>query len=222
MGAEQVILGPTSPSSGADLGRRGHPPRRPHGKHARIIVSALGGLLVVVSALWQLSGWLVPGHVPGTYVPRPPFARPVPLNTFTKHGVTVDLALETDSAGQAILAARYTPLREHFHLYSKELPRVGLHGAGRPTLLELPPTSSLQTLGPLTADLPSQDYQIEGFPQPFPIYPEGPVTLRLPIAGAEVRATLLLTYMSCSSTGICLPPVEAEPVALALPGTPGP
>jgi hypothetical protein len=134
------------------------------------------------------------------------------LHSFTQNGVSVEIRLEKDNAGNAVLASTYTPTQAGFHLYSKDLPRQGIAGAGRPTLLELPQAGGLQVLGPLFADQPVVDYPIEGFTEPFPIYPDGPVTLRLPVElqpldEAEQAQEISVTYMACSSQGRCLPPV---------------
>jgi hypothetical protein len=53
----------------------------------------------------------------------------------------------------------------------------------------------------------SADYTFEGFDRPFPAYPDGPVTLRLPIelpraSGQPATVRLALTYMTCSSYGV--------------------
>ncbi len=158
------------------------------------------------------------------YIPREPYVRWLALHSFIENGVKVDIALERDGAGQAILAATYTPMQEHFHLYSKDLPRNGIDGAGRPTLLEIAAPGGVQPIGAVTADLPASDYTIDGFDRPFPVYPDGPVTMRLPIElprASDQPATvrLTLTYMTCSSYGVCSPPVVEKPVSVIIPGT---
>src|SRR4051794_27288717 len=86
------------------------------------------------------------------FVPAPPFTRYEALSAFTEHGVHVDIALEQDANGRFLLASTYTPIDAHVHLYSTDLPRAGLNGAGRPTLLELPAQSGVHLIGQLTAD----------------------------------------------------------------------
>lgn len=142
------------------------------------------------------------------------------LASFTKNSVRVELALENDEAGQVILAGTFTPTREHFHLYSHDLPREGIDGAGRPTRVDLPADVALTPLGAWSADAPTLEDVVEGYSRPFLIYPAGPVTLRLPVrltASQATRATVFVTYMACSSDQQCLPPVMDEPVSVLLP-----
>ena len=53
------------------------------------------------------------------------------LASFTENGVTVAIALENDSSGQAWLVGTFTPVQEHFHLYSKDLPKDGIRAQVR-------------------------------------------------------------------------------------------
>jgi hypothetical protein len=134
--------------------------------------------------------------------------------------VHVDIALEQDANGTLLLAGTYTPIDPHVHLYSADLPRKGLNGAGRPTLLEVPPQPGVDSIGQLTADQPVIFDQFATLNTVFPIYPDGPVTVRLPIAVAspdtQTHMTIHVTYMACSSTGFCLPPVESKQMTLAV------
>src|SRR5207247_2138276 len=57
------------------------------------------------------------------------------LTRFAEHEVAVEIALERDRSGKTWLVGTYTPSRASFHLYGKDLPRAGLHGVARPTLL---------------------------------------------------------------------------------------
>jgi hypothetical protein len=157
---------------------------------------------------------------PAEYVPVAPFAPVQPLSTFTEHGVQVVITLERDHNGALILAGTYTPEDPDSHVYSKDLPRAGIDGAGRPTLLEVLPQPSVRAIGPLSADHPVLLQQFEGFSSAFPIYPDGSVTLRMPIevtAGAATTTVdLAVTYMACSSKGYCLPPVMDKRLAVVL------
>jgi hypothetical protein len=145
---------------------------------------------------------------------------PLALTTFSQNDVRVDLRLERDSGGRILLAAIYTPLREKFYLYGASLPRRGIEGVGRPTLLELPGDSALQAAGPVEESAAAQLTPIKGFDQPFPIYPEGPVALRLPVKlpTQPGEAKVAITYMSCSKEGICLPPVVNQVLTVTVPG----
>jgi hypothetical protein len=54
--------------------------------------------------------------------------------------------------------------------------------------------------------------------QSYPVYPDGPVTVRLPIEKLDRPTTpieLAITYMACSDT-TCLPPVENKPISATL------
>lgn len=144
------------------------------------------------------------------------------LGSFTENFVKVELVLERDVQGHLILAGTYSPLKPDHHLYSKDLPRKGIEGAGRPTLLEIE-GGALRAAGPLAADQPVTDHPVEGFLAPFPIYPDGPVTLRLPVekVGSGVgplQTRVSVTYMACSSRGRCLPPVVNRQVTIMIPG----
>jgi hypothetical protein len=142
---------------------------------------------------------------------------PLNLTSFTENSVTVTIAIELDSTGQAWLAATFAPTDPTFHVYSMDIPRDGVDGLGRPTLLELVPGSKMQAAGSLTASAEATDEDIDG----LPTYPAGPVTLRLPItlpAGSGwFDETVSVTYMSCGS-GVCNPPVIEKIVSIRVPG----
>jgi hypothetical protein len=176
-------------------------------------------LVTMAGAAWYVYEQLYP-----SYVPVPPFTQHRVVSAFTENGVHVDIALEQDANGTLLLAGTYTPLDAHVHLYSTDLPRNGLNGAGRPTLLELPAQSGVHRIGQLSADQPVLLDQFATLNTAFPIYPDGAITLRLPIAvaspDAQTHMTINVTYMACSSTGFCLPPVENKTIALAIAPTP--
>ena len=142
---------------------------------------------------------------------------PLPLAKASENDVTVNLTLELDSAGQVWLAATFTP-ENGWHLYSKDLPRDGLNGMGRPTLLELVPRSQLEVAGALTESVESG--QADG-PEGLLIYPAGPVTLRLPVILPEGSGwfdeQISITYMSCTAN-LCRPPVIGKLVSVRVPG----
>jgi len=192
-------------------------------RYKTIILVILVTIIAGFALIWFGDGILFNRPRAG-YIPGEPYVRWLALHSFMENGVKVDIALERDGAGQAILAATYTPMQEHFHLYSKDLPRNGIDGAGRPTLLEIAAPGGVQPIGAVLADLPASDYTIDGFDRPFPVYPDGPVTMRLPIElprASDQPATvrLTLTYMTCSSYGVCSPPVVEKPVSVIIPGT---
>jgi hypothetical protein len=160
---------------------------KPRLRLALMIVVALG-ILIALLFVWLSS--------------RPPAA--AALGGFSESGVQVDLSVEPRSDATCVLAARFTPLLEHYHVYSKDLPPDGVDGVGRPTRLDI--ISGLTAVGDLTADATTSDLKTEGIPQVLPVYPDGPVTLRLPVSGAgDGSAQVRISYMACSTIN-CLPP----------------
>jgi hypothetical protein len=132
-------------------------------------------------------------------------------------GVHVELTYTGGPRGEVV--ALFHPLDAGFHLYGPELPRDGIDGAGRPTLLELPAASAWSSTGPLAAEPLRTLQSLPSFDQPFPIFPDGPATLRLPVeldASAPVDSDLVvsLTYMACSSSGLCLAPVIGREISV--------
>ncbi len=125
------------------------------------------------------------------------------LGEFSEAGVQVNLSLEKNGAASCSLAARYAPLMEHFHLYSKDLPPFGVQGQGRPTRLDI--ISGLVATGELTADATPTDFTTMGSDVVLYVYPDGPVTLRLPVSVAgDGSAQVKVSYMACSAVS-CLP-----------------
>jgi Disulphide bond corrector protein DsbC len=132
--------------------------------------------------------------------------------------VAVSIQLAHTQAGSFLLAATFTP-PQGYHLYSKDIPKMGVNGQGRPTLLELLPHGEMQAAGTLiesaAAELPSYE------PAGAPIYPAGPVTLSLPVQLALksgwVEDQVSLTYMACTDT-ICKTPTIGRVVSVRVPG----
>ena len=143
-----------------------------------------------------------------------------PLTRFAEHDVSVEIALERSRSGTTWLVGTYTPSRATLHLYGKDLPKSGIHGVARPTLLELVSSASIRPAGPLVADQPTIDLHVAALGSTFPVYPEGAVTLRLPVtltARDSATAELSVTYMACSDR-TCLPPVIDRRIAVRIPG----
>ena len=102
--------------------------------------------------------------------------------------------------------------------YSKDLPRTGISGVGRPTLLEVIAPADLRPIGSLQADRPVQDLYLDALQLSFPVYPDGAVTVRLPLEKSDrsmIPIELAITYMACSDT-TCLPPVENKRISATL------
>jgi hypothetical protein len=142
---------------------------------------------------------------------------PLSLASFSENSVSVSLSLERDAKGQDFLSATFTP-PSGYHLYSKDIPKLGVSGMGRPTLIELTPSSHLRAIGPLTESVSAGT---SGYgPQGLLIYPAGPVTLRLsvklPAGKSWVNDEIRVSFMTCNASQ-CKPPVE-KIVAIRLPG----
>ncbi len=143
------------------------------------------------------------------------------LAGFTERDVRVEIALERagGSAGESSLRARFTPTRPGFRLYAKDLPRDGLEGIGRPTLLEIVSAPGLKPIGPLRADRAPGEIRSDVLGLTFPVYPPGPVTLDLPVRLTGERPTtaeLSVTYMTCSER-TCMPPAIDRRVTVNVP-----
>src|SRR5579859_7413906 len=128
-------------------------------KQIRIVALVLLLIAVLVLAIVIRQQWVMPVSQKNATVH---------LDTITQNHVEVDINLEADALGHMILAATYKPLDAGFHLYSKDLPRTGSDGVGRPTLLELPSQSRLQSAGAVSDSIPASPVKIEGLDQPFP------------------------------------------------------
>ncbi len=143
------------------------------------------------------------------------------LHTFSEHSVEVAINLVIDETNQSTLVATYAPIDPTLHLYGKDMPMTGIDGAGRPTRLELV-AGPVESGGELKANVRPTDRYFKGFEQPFPLYPDGPVTLKLPIKLLAINAEayklhLSVTYMACSDDGGCKPPVTDKQIAVVLP-----
>ena len=135
--------------------------------------------------------------------------------------VEVTIALTRSEDGQFILSATFTPQLLDMHLYSREIPRDGVDGVGRPTLLELAEDSALKANGELiesTVSSASSSFDSEG----LLLYPAGPVTLSLPVLLPDgnnwVDDEVIVTYMACDDRG-CRAPVQQKPIAIKIPGS---
>jgi hypothetical protein len=138
--------------------------------------------------------------------------------TDTTNEVAVSVRLTHKIDSTFMLEALFVP-PPGYHLYSKDLPRDGVNGQGRPTLLELPPNSRMQSIGALTESLASAmaSYEPDG---PL-VYPPGPVTLtlpvRLPLTSGWVKDRISLTYTACTEAA-CKVPTVGRLVTVRVPG----
>ncbi len=173
-----------------------------------ILACCVGALTFVGVQVFRASA--TRGHAPDTV-----FTERARLTEFTESGVRVVVFMDSDPRGQTLLRATFTPTDQGFHVYSRELDTKATGGVGMPTRLELLPHPSVKAAGPLFADVATQRH--DG----VDIYPDGPVSLRLPIqiAGGDtaVTARVAISYMACKTDGVCLRPVERQILDVQIP-----
>ena len=134
-------------------------------------------------------------------------------------GVQVELSYTGGDRGEIV--AVFRPLQAGFHLYGPDLPRDGIDGAGRPTLLELAAVSGWSPAGELQAEPATTLLSLPSFDRPFPVFPDGPATLRLPVELVDAtqqngELVVQVTYMACSSSGLCLAPVIEREISVPI------
>jgi hypothetical protein len=133
--------------------------------------------------------------------------------------VKVDSAWADDNL--LILRAEFTPDDPGFHLYCAELPRSGINGVGRPTLLEVSNPEQFLEVGKLVSNKDSIQKMNQVLNFTYPVYPNGAVILYLPLRFKEVRYSewsvpIKLTYMSCSDK-TCNVPIESAEETINIP-----
>lgn len=147
-------------------------------------------------------------------------AQEMVLAEFTESYVNVSITLEHVEAGKAVLEATFTPTEPDAHLYSMQLPRDGIDGLGRPTLIELPFGEGMRMAGELQESQPSQEDSVASDLPSLPVYPAGPVTLSLAVTLPEgsglVNDQVIITYMACTPRG-CHKPVMSKLVDVQVP-----
>lgn len=128
-------------------------------------------------------------------------------------GVTVVAALTTRPDGTGQVQAIFTPQKTGYHLYSMDLPPGGVNGLGVPTTVTA--DGSLRAAGRPIANAPVSDVRIEELDVDLPVYPDGPVTIAVPVRRAgNGRAEVVVTYGACSPSN-CLAPVRDRVIVLA-------
>jgi hypothetical protein len=143
----------------------------------------------------------------------------IELATVAENKVQVTITLSTSENGQSVLSAIFAPQDPSLHLYSKDIPKTGLEGLGRPTLLELTEGSAITASGQLSESVQSQP--LTSGPADLLVYPQGVVTLsmpvRLPNGSQWINDQVQVTYMACNEQG-CHPPVEEKIIQIQIPG----
>ncbi|MGI5322859.1 hypothetical protein [Actinomadura nitritigenes] len=126
---------------------------------------------------------------------------------FTEGGVEVTVSVSGTS-----VKAVYRPLRPGFHVYSVDLPAGGVDGLGVATGLDV--RGGLTATGHSTADRPVRMLTLPSLGVSLPVYPDGPVTVSLPVRRTGRTAEVVVSYAACSS-GTCLPPVTGHVTRVA-------
>jgi hypothetical protein len=141
----------------------------------------------------------------------------VVTQVFEESRVELRLWLEPH-AGGSVVVAEFRPTAEDLHLYGTELPMTGVDGAGRPTRLDLV-DPDWRASGSLSASASSRLVAYPGLSEPLPVFPDGPVTLRLPVerltpSNGDSLIQVEVTFLACSSSGLCYKPVERHSIAI--------
>ncbi|NMO49993.1 hypothetical protein HH310_02125 [Actinoplanes sp. TBRC 11911] len=109
-----------------------------------------------------------------------------------------------------LLRVAFTPRAAGFHLYSVDLPVGGVDGLGVATAVSV--RGGLRAAGKPRADQPVKELSIEKLGVRLPVYPDGAVTVTLPVTRVgDGREEAVVTYAACSVT-VCLPPVRERVV----------
>ncbi|WP_344446994.1 hypothetical protein, partial [Kitasatospora nipponensis] len=130
------------------------------------------------------------------------------------NGVTVSVTLVAATDGGSAIRATFTPDMPGFHLYSVDLPDGGVDGLGIPTRLSV--RGDLTATGSPTAGVSTRLLRPAGLTVDLPVYPDGAVTLTLPVrrTGSH-QADVIVSYGACSENR-CLVPVRGQALHLAL------
>lgn len=127
-------------------------------------------------------------------------------------GVAVTAVLGTGPDGTGQVRVTFTPDRSGYHLYSASLPPGGVSGLGTPTSVTA--AGALRAAGRASASEPVRDLRLPELGVTLPVYPDGPVTITLPVRRAGPgRPAVAVTYGACS-TATCLPPVRSRVISL--------
>lgn len=137
-----------------------------------------------------------------------------PVGSAERNGVRVEVVFEGSDGGDGAVRVTFTPQQQGFHLYSDRLPAQGVDGVGRPTKVEV--AGALGATGPASADQDVIQLQVPGVSRPMPVFPDGAVTLRLPVRRTGGTAAAVVGYAACSAL-TCLPPVSGLRIPLTLP-----
>lgn len=162
------------------------------------------------------------GLAAGVFFVSPAYRSASPVLLEIVHSdVAVKIEVKKSAKGKWELLGTFKPTRENFHLYSKDLPRKGIRGIGRPTLMEVVSSSdAIRWTGELKAYQASEIILYAPLNLSVPVYPPGAVELSLPFEWVGqpggVTVELSVTYMACSDQ-LCLSPVMDKRFTVTIP-----
>lgn len=115
-------------------------------------------------------------------------------------------------ASADVVEVTFRPVRPGFHIYSIDLPSGGL---GIPTRVAV--RAGLAATGAPTADEAVRPLELPVLGARLPVYPDGPVTVSLPVRRTGRTAQIVVSYGACSRA-VCLQPVIDRVTTVAVPG----
>lgn len=126
---------------------------------------------------------------------------PVRHSSVLAGGVRVSATLRSPT----VLQVRFAPPKG-FHIYSLRMPAGGVQGIGIPTRVVV--GGGLTKSGPATTDVPTRPLRIAVLGVVLPVYPDGPVVIRVPVARTRHgEPRVVVSYGACSADR-CLAPVK--------------
>ena len=86
--------------------------------------------------------------------------------------------------------------------------------------MELLPHSLIRVTGQPFSDVKPEGHRVKALDATVNIYPDGPVSLRLPIqfvgVSTSIAAQVAVSYMACKTDGECREPVERQILDLSI------
>lgn len=128
------------------------------------------------------------------------------------NGVSLKLDYYEDAGSNPVLAVTFNP-QDGFHLYGINLDTEKTEGLGRPTKANIKSSNnSIYVAGELLESVTADEKPNETLGVSVPVYPEGPVTLFIPVeinpGESGISGSVVVSYMACKDDGVCLRPVN--------------
>jgi hypothetical protein len=138
------------------------------------------------------------------------------VERFDLSKVEVRVRFEPGRDGGGTVVTTFAPTEPGLHLYGTSMPDGGVEGVGRPTRVVVVDAGWTAT-GEAITSVAEAERTLPGFDDPFPVYPPGDVTLRLPVvpesSTVDTAIDLQVTFMACRET-LCFKPVVAHPIVV--------